>query len=281
MTALHPFEDFTRHAFYQAINERLVALANLRPGQIVVDLASGTGALLQPILDHIQAGGADGKVYAVDTDATALEFSRQRHGEHGIEYIVADATMVGALIERADAVFCANALHMIEDKAGIMAAVRKILQPGAVFAFNTTFFEGSVPQATKRFYLVWMLKARQLLKSEHVEAVRVKGERVAAMRQLTAGQYHRMLEEFGFLVRHLEMQIGNMPLESFEDISEFPGFAEGANLGVPVAQATSALRRAANEAFQAMGLVIVPRRWLQVVAEREDLAEARRDRDKE
>lgn len=279
MQVVHPYEDFTRHVFYQAVNERLVALANLRPGQIVVDIASGTGALLRPILDCIQAGGAPGKVYAVDTDAGALEVSRERYGDQGIEYLVLDATAVGTLIERADAVFCANALHMIEDKVGIMTAVRKMLQPGGVFAFNTTFFEGSMPQATKRFYLVWMLKARQLLKSEQIEAVRVKGERVAAMRQLTAGQYHRMLEEFGFLVKNLEMQIANMPLESFEDISEFPDFAAGANLGVPLANATSALRRAANEAFQAMGLAIVPRRWLQVVAEREDLAEARRGKE--
>lgn len=279
MQVVHPYEDFTRHAFYQVVNERLVALANLRPGQIVVDIASGTGALLRPILDCIQAGGAPGKVYAVDTDAGALEASRERYGDQGVEYLVLDATSVGSLIARADAVFCANALHMIDDKVGIMAAVRKMLQPGGVFAFNTTFFEGSMPQATKRFYLVWMLKARQLLKSEQIEAVRVKGERVAAMRQLTAGQYHRMLEEFGFLVKHLEMQIANMPLESFEDISEFPDFATGANLGVPLANATSALRRAANEAFQAMGLAIVPRRWLQVVAEREDLAEARRGKE--
>ena len=60
---------------------------------------------------------------------------------------------------------------MIDNKVGIFEAVRKILQPGGVFAFNTTFFEGSVPHATRRFYVMWMLKARQLLKSEHIEAV--------------------------------------------------------------------------------------------------------------
>jgi ubiquinone/menaquinone biosynthesis C-methylase UbiE len=279
MTEAHPYEDFTRHDFYRAVNEQLVALANLRPGQIVVDIASGTGALLRPILDCVQAGGAPGKVFAVDHDAGALEVSRQRYGEDGITYVAADAGQLAALIERADAVFCANSLHMIDDKVGIFAAVRKILQPGGVFAFNTTFFEGSVPQATRRFYILWMLKARQLLKSEHVEAVRVRGERVASLRQMTAGQYHRMLEEFGFLVRHLEMAVAPMPQESFEDISQFPDFASGANLGVPIAQATSALRRAVDQAFKSMDLSFVPRRWLQVVAEREDLPEARRDKE--
>jgi ubiquinone/menaquinone biosynthesis C-methylase UbiE len=268
---IHPYEDFTRHAFYQVVNEHLVALANLRPGQIVVDIASGTGALLRPILERIQAGDAPGHIYAVDNDAGALEAARERYGERGITYVVADATTVGSLIERADAVFCANALHMIDNKTAIMEAVRKLLAPGGVFAFNTTFFEGAVPQSTRRFYLVWMLKARQLLKSEHVEAVRVRGERVASLRQLTAGQYHRLLEEFGFLVKHLEMQVAGMTRESFEDISAFPDFASGANLGVPVAQATSALRRAAAQAFESLSLALVPRRWLQVVAEREDL----------
>jgi ubiquinone/menaquinone biosynthesis C-methylase UbiE len=275
----HPYEDLTRHAFYRAVNEHLVALANLRPGQIVVDVASGTGALLRPILDRIQAGGASGRIYAVDNDAGALAAAREVYGENGITYLVADARDLASLIDHADAVFCANALHMIDDKAGLFAAVRKILQPGGIFAFNSTYFEGALPQATRRFYLVWMLKARQLLKAEHVEAVRVRGERVAALRQLTAGQYHRLLEEFGFLVQHLEMQVAAMTQESFEDISEYPDFATGANLGVPIAQATSALRRAVSQAFQAMELAFVPRRWLQVVAEREDLAEARRDRE--
>lgn len=281
MTQAHPYEDFTRHDFYQAVNEQLVALANLSPGQIVVDIASGTGALLRPILNCIQAGGAPGKVFAVDHDAGALEVSRQIYGDHGISYLAADASAIAHLIDRADAVFCANSLHMIEDKIGIFQAVRKMLQPGGVFAFNTTFFEGAVPASTRRFYLNWMLKARQLLRSEQVEATRVRGERVESRRQLTAGQYHRMLEEFGFLVRHLELRVANMPLESFEDISEFPDFAEGTNLGAPVAQATSALRRAAALAFETMNLTIVPRRWLQVVAEREDLPEARRDKDRE
>jgi ubiquinone/menaquinone biosynthesis C-methylase UbiE len=278
-TTAHPYEDFTHHAFYRAVNEQLVALANLKPGQIVVDLASGTGALLRPILDAVQAGDAPGQVYAVDNDAGALEAARQQYGDKGITYLVADAGELDSLIERADAVFCANALHMIEDKERIMAAVRKILQPGGIFAFNTTFFEGALPQATKRFYLVWLLKARQLLKSEQIQSTRIKGERVAALRQLTAGQYHRLLEEFGFLVRHLEMRVAEMTMESFEDISQFPDFAGGSNLGVPLAQASSALRRAVAQAFEALDLAFVPRRWLQVVAEREDLAEARRDKE--
>jgi len=279
MTQAHPYEDFTRHAFYQAVNEQLVALANLCPGQIVVDIASGTGALLKPILERIQAGGAPGQIYAVDHDAGALDVARQRYGDLGIHYIAADAGDLGALIDRADVIFCANSLHMIDDKASVFAAVRKILQPGGVFAFNTTFFEGALPATTRRFYLNWMLKARQLLRSEQVEAVRVRGERVAALRQMTAGQYHRMLEEFGFMVRHLELQIANMTRESFEDISQFPDFATGANLGVPIAQATSALRRAAAMAFDSLQLPFVPRRWLQIVTEREDLPEARRDKE--
>lgn len=276
MAVTHPYEDFTHHAFYRAVNEQLVALANLRPGQVVVDIASGTGALLRPILERIQCDGAPGQIVAIDVDSGALETSRQRYGEDGITYMVSDAGALDSLVERADAVFCANALHMIEDKARLFEAVRKILQPGGIFAFNTTYFDGALPQATKRFYLNWMLKARQLIKSEQVEANRIKGERVAALRQLSAGQYHRMLEEFGFLVRHLEVPIANMPLESFEDISTAPDFISGTNLGAPLAQASSALRRAVSQVFQAMELPCVPRRWLQIVAIREELAEARR-----
>jgi ubiquinone/menaquinone biosynthesis C-methylase UbiE len=279
MTEAHPYEDFTHHAFYRAVNEQLVALAALRPGQVVIDIASGTGALLRPILDIIQAGGALGRVYAVDNDAGALEAARQQYGEQGITYVVADAGDFDRYVERADAIFCANALHMIEDKMRVFQAARKILQPGGVFAFNTTFFEGALPQATKRFYLKWMLKARDLLKSEQIETARVKGERVAAKRQLSAGQYHIMLEEFGFLVRHLEMSIASMPMESFQDISAFPEFVTGTNLGAPLAQASSALRRAVAQVYEVMGIAGVPRRWLQVIAEREDLPEVRRDRE--
>ena len=275
----HFYEDFTRHAFYRAVNEQLVALANLRPGQVVVDIASGTGALLRPILDRIQAGGAPGQLYAVDVDAGALEAARERYGANGITYVVADAGDLGAVVEKADAVFCANAVHMIENKEALMAAVRSILRPGGVFAFNTTYYEGSVPPSTRRFYMVWMLKARQILKDQQIEVARVRGERVAAMRQLSAGQYHRLVEQFGFLVRHLETSVASMSMESFQDISEAPYFVTGANLGAPVAQASDALRRAVRDAFDSLNLTSVPRRWLQVVTEREDLPEAKRGKD--
>ena len=58
-------EKFSQNPFYQEVNRRLVALANLRPGLRVVDLGAGTGAVTRLLVAEM-ANGQGAEVIAVE-----------------------------------------------------------------------------------------------------------------------------------------------------------------------------------------------------------------------
>lgn len=68
-----------------------------------------------------------------------------------------------------------------------------------------------------------------------------------------------------------------MPLRSFQDIGSYWLFIEGALPGTPLPLGAEALRMAAEYVFEELGLNVVPRNWLQLVAQLESRREAYRN----
>ena len=69
-------EKFANHPFYQEVNKRLVALTRLHPGQKVVDVGAGTGAVTRLLVEEI-ASSPDSEVIAIDPSETAIEVARR------------------------------------------------------------------------------------------------------------------------------------------------------------------------------------------------------------
>jgi hypothetical protein len=57
-----------------------------------------------------------------------------------------------------------------------------------------------------------------------------------------------------------------VPLQGWLDISRYEDFVAGALPGIPLGQASEALQESVRQTFQEMGLTVVPRNWLAVVA---------------
>jgi ubiquinone/menaquinone biosynthesis C-methylase UbiE len=265
----YSFKAFSEHAFYRQVNEALIDRAQLRRGWTVVDVACGSGAITELILDKIR-GAREAMVIGVDMSTTALRDAADKVAgarDAVVEFVQSRAEEMSASIKRAvDAVVFCNGIHYIEDKHGLLEEVRRTLKPGGVFAFNTGFFEGAIPPETLMYYRRWMIKALRKLKKEH--NLRPEHSKVESRRQLTADEYRALLESEGFEIRFQEIYPGQVTEQGWIDLSRFSDFIAGALPGVPLETASDVLVESMHETFEEFNLTVWPRNWLTVVAAR-------------
>ena len=263
------FHRFARQSFYEAVNARLVDLAHVDTRRCVLDLACGTGAVTQLILDKLQ-GLRDRCVVAMDASTEALEIARRNLAERRnatVEFIQGRAESLSASVQkRVDAVIFCNAIHMMEHKDQVVGEVAQVLNPDGVFAFNTTFFDGAQPTETEQFYRRWMMRALRYLKRQH--GLKPERDRVMARRPLGVAEYEALLTRQGFDIAERRLETVDVPLEGWLGISQFRDFVQGALPGVPLDEAVEALQKTVSQVFEEMNLEAVPRLWLHVVAVR-------------
>lgn len=266
----YTFEAFAKQDFYRVINEHLVdrtleAREHLPqlPMQRVLDLACGTGAVTQLVIEHLRRQKENVEVIAVDPSETALDRARRLVGS-AARFVVGTAQAFSQVVSNVDVVLFCNAIHLLPDKDHVVGEVRNALNPGGVLGFNTSFYNGCYVEGTERFYKLWMLRSLQLLKRE--TGLRPDRSKVEAMRWLSPDEYRELLEQHGFTVEEMSTEVGMMTCQSWQDISQYGEFAEGALPGVPVEVAAPVLQQSVAQAYEELGISELPRNWLQVVA---------------
>jgi ubiquinone/menaquinone biosynthesis C-methylase UbiE len=265
----YSFKAFSEHAFYRQVNEALVDRAQLERGWTVVDVACGSGAITELILEKIR-GARDAMVIGVDMSTTALREAAEKvagYRDAVVEFAQTRAEEMSASIKRAvDAVVFCNGIHYIEDKRGLLEEVHRTLKPGGIFAFNTGFFDGAIPPETLTYYRRWMIKALRRLKREY--NLKPEHSKVEARRQLTADEYRSLLETQGFEIKSQEIYLGEVTEQGWIDLSRFSDFIAGALPGIPLKTASDVLVESLHETFEEFNLTVWPRNWLTVVAAR-------------
>jgi ubiquinone/menaquinone biosynthesis C-methylase UbiE len=261
-------DKFSRHPFYQEVNRSLIKLAKLRPGLKVVDLGAGTGAVTRLLAEAV-AGAGGGEVIAVEPSASALEVAKrnlENVRDSVIRFVQGGAERLSmSALRPVDAVFFCNAIHLVNEKAATVQEVYRTLRKGGKFSFNTSFFAGGEPPESEQFYRRWMMRALRALKTRYGLAPD-RADRSMARERLSEDEYIALLEENGFRIQKREIMTVEMPLESFEDISEYELWIEGIMPGVPLLEASEALKQGVREAFEELKLKSSPRNWLLVVA---------------
>lgn len=257
------FWRFARHPFFTEVNRWLVDhVASLGPR--VVDLACGPGAITELILARM-AERTRGIIYAVDPSLVELDRARRRITSSLVRFVQGSAENLSRLVPQVDAVLFCNAIHLIGDKRGALAEIRKVLGPGGTLAFNTTYFQGCYVAGTERFWRVWLLRAAQYLRERGIHVAHV--DRTEAMRWRTPEEYAALVTASGFVEPSWDLHHVQLSAESLEDIGQFSLFIEGALPGVPLEAGADALRRFVRPAMEAAKLPeSVPRHWLQFVA---------------
>lgn len=272
----YTFDPFARHQFYHDVNESLArraiqrldeSLPKGRPAH-VVELASGTGAVTELILDELERMGRPGSVTGVEPSPEAIDIARSRLTGRQVEFIQGDADQVAALGAQADAAFFCNAIHLIPDKADVISKLSAALRPGGYLAINSSFYTGAYAPGSERFYHLWTRRALGWLRVNHPGVRTSRQEKAMAMQWLSADEYGEVMSACGLRVVDRAEETAEMPLSSWQDIGRYWLFIEGALPGVPIPIGADALSAAAAQAFEELGLTSVPRVWLQLVAQK-------------
>ncbi len=277
----YSFDPFAQHPFYTEINRSLVrrALTRLDAARPkggrwrVVDLACGTGAVTQLILDELERLERSAMVVGIEPSTAALAIARERLQGRAVRFVRGDADELARVGPDADAVFLCNAIHLIPEKGDAVVKIRRVLGPGGCFACNSTFFLGAQTPDSERFTHLWMRRALGWLRQHHPELRPTRRGQVATMAWLSADEYATVLEACGLQLVDRALEVARMPIRAVQDIGRYRLFIEGALPGIPLPIGADALAWAAAEAARDLDMREVPRIWLQLVAQRRERAQ--------
>jgi enediyne biosynthesis protein CalE5 len=117
-----------------SVSERLVELADVKPGDRVLDIATGIG---EPAVTAARRVALGGHVVATDIAPGMLEIGRQRANELGLENIEfreTDAEELDLPDEQFDVVLCRFGLMFLPDLGIALERIRAVLGPGGRLA---------------------------------------------------------------------------------------------------------------------------------------------------
>ena len=115
------FEAFTRHPFFTEVNRWIVERV-IGPGRRkIVDLGCGPGAVTKLILERLGGDARNVEVIGIDPSPSALSKARAAIHSQMVKFIEGSAEWVSRIVSSADAVVFLNAIHLVPDKAQVIA----------------------------------------------------------------------------------------------------------------------------------------------------------------
>ena len=115
---------------------RVVANADIQPGQHVLDVASGRGAVLFPAAEQVGRTGVVVGIDLADEMASALNDEGARRGRP-VRVLVMDAEQLAFSRAAFDRVLCGFGVMFFPDHELALGEFRRVLKPGGLIALST------------------------------------------------------------------------------------------------------------------------------------------------
>jgi SAM-dependent methyltransferase len=132
------------------------ALAQLNPGETVLDLGSGGGI---DVLLSARRVGPTGKAYGLDMTEEMLALARENQRKAGVE----NAEFLKGEIERiplpdhsVDVVISNCVINLSGDKDSVLREAFRVLKPGGRFAVSDVVTRGQIPDGVRQSMLLWV-----------------------------------------------------------------------------------------------------------------------------
>ncbi|MGH9355619.1 MAG: arsenite methyltransferase [Terriglobia bacterium] len=132
------------------------ALADLNPGEIVVDLGSGGGI---DVLLSAKRVGPTGKAYGLDMTDEMLALSRENRRKSGItnaEFLKSEIENIPLPDNFADVVISNCVINLSSDKQRVLREAFRVLKPGGRLAVSDVVVRGDVPAEIRRSMELWV-----------------------------------------------------------------------------------------------------------------------------
>jgi len=132
------------------------ALAELRPGEVVLDLGSGGGI---DVLLSARRVGPTGKAYGLDMTDDMLALARKNAEEAGVtnvEFLRGRIEDIPLPSSSVNVIISNCVINLSGDKRRVIEEAFRVLKPGGRFAVSDVVVQGELPADVKRSMELWV-----------------------------------------------------------------------------------------------------------------------------
>src|SRR5580704_18455510 len=133
-----------------------VAVAELRPGETVLDLGSGGGI---DVLLSARRVGPTGKAYGLDMTDEMLalaEENKRRSGLENVEFLKGEIEHIPLPDNSVDVIISNCVINLSADKDRVIKEAFRVLKPGGRFAVSDVVVRGEVPAEIRKNMELWV-----------------------------------------------------------------------------------------------------------------------------
>jgi arsenite methyltransferase len=131
------------------------ALAELKPGETVLDLGSGGGI---DVLLTARRVGPSGKAYGLDMTDEMLELARdnqRKAGVQNVEFLKGEIENIPLPDNCVDVIISNCVINLSADKDRVLREAFRVLKPGGRFAVSDIVVRGEMPNEIQRRIELW------------------------------------------------------------------------------------------------------------------------------
>ncbi len=165
----------------EAVNASLgcgnpTALADLKPGEVVLDLGSGGGI---DVLLSARRVGPTGKAYGLDMTDEMLALARENQAKSGltnVEFLKGEIENIPLPDNSVDVIVSNCVINLSADKQRVLKEAFRVLKPGGRFAVSDVVVRGEVPEAIRKNIELWVgCVAGAMEEQEYIDKLRRAG----------------------------------------------------------------------------------------------------------